>query len=132
MRPSHILIVDNDPAAAMVTQHGLQRLFVSDAEVEIAASPLQAWARCQDTPVDLVVVDPSTENSPANALVKDLHAFYPEIPVVVLTAYDTPRLRSQMRSLGVRHYLAKPVELQDLGISARVALSEHLASAGNV
>ena len=33
----------------------------------------------------------------------------------MLTAYDTPRLRTQMRALGVEHYLAKPVDLRDLG-----------------
>jgi len=48
-----------------------------------------------------------------------LHADRPEVPVLVLTAYDTPRLRTQMRALGVQHYLAKPVDLQDLGKSVR-------------
>ena len=33
----------------------------------------------------------------------------------LLTAYDTPRLRKQMHALGVRGYLAKPVELHELG-----------------
>lgn len=132
MQPSHILIVDSDPAAAMVTQHGLQRLFAAGAEVEIAASPREAWARCRHEHIDLLIVDPSTESSSATTLVKDLHTDCPEIPVLVLTAYDTPRLRSQMRLLGVRHYFAKPVELRDLGESVRKAVSERPASTSNV
>ena len=132
MQPSYILIVDNDPAVALVTQHGLQRLFATSAEVEIAPSPKEAWARCRHARIDLLIVDPSTENSDATALVKHLHADYPEIPVLVLTAYDTPRLRSQMRSLGVRHYFAKPVELRDLGESVRKAVGERPAPTSNV
>jgi len=46
---------------------------------------------------------------------------------VVLTAYDTPRLRSQMKRLGVRHYLAKPVELAEL----KNTVSSVLASLNN-
>ncbi|HEX9372220.1 MAG TPA: response regulator [Roseiflexaceae bacterium] len=114
-----IVIVDSDPAAALVTQRGLQRLLNPNAEIEIAPTPGAAWLRCLRESIDLVIVDPSPENGAASALIKALHADRPEVPVLVLTAYDTPRLRTQMRALGVQHYLAKPVDLQDLGKSVR-------------
>jgi two-component system OmpR family response regulator len=123
MAPSHILIVDSDPTVALVTQRGLQRILASDATIEVAPSPADAWTQCLHGSVDLLIVDPSPESGPAAALVKSLHASHRDIPVLVLTAYDTPRLRTQMRSLGVRHYLAKPVELRDLGQSVRMVVS---------
>jgi two-component system, OmpR family, response regulator len=123
MPASHILIVDNDPTVALVTQRGLERILASDATIEIAPSPADAWAHCLRGSVDLLIVDPNPESSPAAMLVKSLHANRPDIPVLVLTAYDTPRLRAQMRSLGVRHYLAKPVELYDLGQLVRIAVA---------
>ena len=123
MPPSHILIVDSDPTVALMTQRGLERMMASEATVEVAPSPTDAWARCLLGSVDLLIVDPNPETSPATALVKSLHASRPDIPVLVLTAYDTPRLRAQMRSLGVRHYLAKPVELHDLGQLVRTAVA---------
>ncbi|WP_232280075.1 response regulator [Roseiflexus castenholzii] len=110
----HILVVDNDPVAAMVTQQGLQRLLGKDVEVALAPSPGAAWLRCMREAVDLVIVDPSPPSRAAAALIKALHDERPHIPVVVLTAYDTPRLRTQMKRLGVRYYLAKPVELAEL------------------
>lgn len=110
----HIVIVDSDPTVALVTQRGLQRMFADTITVDIAASPSEAWASCVGGHVDIVIVDPNPENSPAAALVKSLHTMHPSIPVLVLTAYDTPRLRMQMRALGIQHYLAKPVELRDL------------------
>ncbi|MBK9941466.1 MAG: response regulator [Kouleothrix sp.] len=126
MQPPHILIVDNDPTAALVTQHGLQRLLTHDADVAIAASAEEARARCGHDQIDLLIIDPSFENSPASTLVKELYARRSAIPVLVLTAYDTPRLRSQMRALGVKHYLAKPVELGDLGESVRLVVRDYL------
>lgn len=121
----HILIVDNDPSAALVTQQGLQFLLGGDVEVILAPSPGAAWLRCVRGAVDLLIVDPSPQSRAAAALVKALHDERPQIPILVLTAYDTPRLRSQMKSLGVRHYLAKPVDLVELKNTVSGALEAH-------
>lgn len=109
-----ILILDSDPAAALVTQHGLQRL-QADSEVTNATSAGDAWLRCLHQAVDLLIIDPNPANSASSALIKALRTDRPDTDVLVLTAYDTPRLRAQMRALGVEHYLAKPVELRELG-----------------
>lgn len=123
MEHQHILIVDNDPAAALVTQRGLQRLLATPVDIEIAPSPGAAWLRCLREPVDLVIVDPDSVSGAASALVKALQADRPDIGVLVLTAYDTPRLRTQMRTLGVENYLAKPVDLTDLSQAVRMAMA---------
>ncbi len=122
MQPSHILIVDSDPTAAFVTQHGLQRLLKREAKIEIANSTSEARARCLHGQVDLLIIDPDSAIGTAAELVGELHSRRPDLPVMVLTAYDTPRLRSQMRALGVEHYLAKPVELQDLSDSVHLVI----------
>lgn len=118
----HILIVDSDPSAALVTQRGLQILLGAAALVELASSPGAAWLRCVRDGVDLLIVDPSPQSRGASALIKALREERPSIPILVLTAYDTPRLRSQMRALGVRHYLAKPTDLLDLQQTVQGAL----------
>jgi two-component system, OmpR family, response regulator len=122
MSNTHILIVDGDPTAALVTQRGLQRLLDAGADVQIAPTPGAAWLRCLREQVDLVIIDPNPQSGSASALIKALHSDRPDVPVVVLTAYDTPRLRSQMRTLGVRSYLAKPVDIEDLGLAVKVVM----------
>jgi two-component system, OmpR family, response regulator len=117
-----ILIVDSDPSAALVTQHGLQVLLGAGATVDLAPSPGAAWLRCVHDGVDLLIIDPSPRSRGAAALVKSLHDERPALAVLVLAAYDTPRLRAQMRALGVRHYLAKPVDLVDLGLAVSSVL----------
>jgi DNA-binding response OmpR family regulator len=114
MASAKILILDSDPAAALVTQHGLQRL-QPNTEVSMATSAGDAWLSCLHQSVDLLIIDPSPTNSAASALIKALRIDRPNTDVLVLTAYDTPRLRTQMRDLGVAHYLAKPVDLRELG-----------------
>src|SRR6266540_2441823 len=122
MPQQRILIVDSDPTAALVTQGGLQRFLGPEVAVTIAPSPGAAWLRCLHDDVDLLIVDPSPECQAAAVLIKALHDERPHFPVFVLTAYDTPRLRTQMRALGVQDYLAKPVDLMNLVQSVRVAL----------
>ena len=123
MAPARILIFDADPAAALVTQHGLQRL-QPGAEVTSVPSASDAWLHCLHQPVDLLIIDPTPANSASSALIKALHTERPDTAVLVLTAYDTPRLRSQMRALGVSHYLAKPLELHELGREVGLLLEQ--------
>jgi two-component system, OmpR family, response regulator len=130
MNRPNILIVDGDPTAALVTQRGLQRLLNTVADIEVAATPGAAWLRCLRDHIDLVIVDPIAESGAASALIKALHSDLPDISVMVLTAYDTPRLRTQMRTLGVQDYLAKPVDLEDLGRAVRAVMSADRSSLG--
>jgi two-component system OmpR family response regulator len=123
-RPSaavrHILIVDSEPAAALVTQRGLQRWLGPDVDVAIVPAGV-AWLRCLREPIDLVIIDPAPQDRAASALLKALREQCPKIALMVLTAYDTVGLRTQMRRLGVHQYLAKPATLDHLVQAVRVA-----------
>ncbi|HJZ46516.1 MAG TPA: response regulator [Roseiflexaceae bacterium] len=118
----HMLIVDSDPIVALVTQRGLQLALGSDVEVTVAPSAGVAWLRCIREHIDLVIVDPSPPDRAAGALVKALRELCSDVVVLVLTAGDTPRLRVEMRALGVQHYFAKPLTLLELGHGVRAAL----------
>jgi two-component system, OmpR family, response regulator len=124
----HMLIVDSDAAAALVTQRGLQAALGTAAEVTVAPSAGAAWLRCRRANFDLVIVDPSPPDRAAGALVKALCAERPELRVLVLTARDTPGLRAEMRALGVRHYFAKPLMLRELERGVRAALGMQRAA----
>jgi CheY-like chemotaxis protein len=114
MPPWHIQIVDDDPSAALITQRGLQALLNGAVHVSIASSPNEAWMTCARGGVDLLIVDPSPRSNLSLGLVRAVRNYRPDIPILVLTAYDTPGLRARMRGLGVEHYVAKPVDLREL------------------
>jgi DNA-binding response OmpR family regulator len=127
-----MLIVDSDAVAALVTQRGLQAALGPAAEVTIAPSAGSAWLQCRRSNFDLVIVDPSPPDRAAGALVKALRTERPDIPVLVLTAMDTPGLRAEMRALGVRHYFAKPLMLRELERGVRIALGMEGGARGGV
>lgn len=110
----HIQIVDDDPSAAIITQRGLQALLGDAVHVSVASSPNEAWMTCARGGVDLLIVDPNPRSSLSLGLVRAVRNYRPELPILVLTAYDTPGLRSRMRALGVDLYVAKPVDLREL------------------
>ncbi|MBX0329774.1 response regulator [Oscillochloris sp. ZM17-4] len=124
-----IQICDDDPAAALITQRGLQALLGESYGVVIAPTPNAAWLACAHGDVELLIVDPGAGSGSASALVRAMHAFRPTTPVFVLTAYDTPGLRAKMRDLGVRYYVAKPIDFKDLLPLVTAAL--HIAPIAN-
>ncbi|NTU83329.1 MAG: response regulator [Chloroflexales bacterium] len=109
-----IHIFDDDPAAALITQRGLQTLLGDRFSVVVDPTPNAAWLACASGNVDLLIVDPSPHTGGVMSLVRAVRAFRPYIPVLILTAYDTPGLRAKMRDLGVERYVAKPIELREL------------------
>lgn len=121
MSRHQIVIVDNDPAAALVTQRGLERLFQAGVDVSIA-TPAAALVRCVGESVDLVIVDPAPSNPGPLSLIKSLREQAPRISILVLTAYDTPGLRRAMRPFDIQRYLAKPVDLPILACAVRESL----------
>jgi two-component system OmpR family response regulator len=117
--PWQILIVDDDPSAALITQHGLQAMLGEDVRVLVAASPDEAWLACAEGKVDLLIVDPTPRSSTAAALLRACRAYRPQIPILVLTAYDTPGLRARMQGLAIDLYVPKPVDLRELAPQIR-------------
>lgn len=109
-----IEIFDDDSAAALITQRGLQALLGHGVLVSIAANANDAWLACARGTVDILIIDPSPRSSNAVALLRAVRAYRPELPVMVLTAYDSPGLRARMSLEGVKVYAAKPIDLRDL------------------
>jgi two-component system, OmpR family, response regulator len=114
MAQQHILIIDGDPVAGLVTAQGLQRMLAHATHVMTAPSAGAARRYCLSSPLDLLIIDPHPHSQAAAALIGELHTGRQAAIILVLTAYDTPRLRRQMQALGVQHYVAKPVELDQL------------------
>lgn len=111
----HIQIFDGDRTAALVTQRGLQVWLQGEADVSIASSADAMLRSCLGGTVDLVIIDPDPKNPTATDLIRSIRGYRPDILLLVLTAYDTPMLRMRMRDLGVHNYLAKPLDLSELG-----------------
>jgi DNA-binding NarL/FixJ family response regulator len=114
MSAHRIAIFDNDPTVALVTQRGIERMLPDGVEVVVVPSPSAAREYCLANDVDLLIVDPGASSQTTIKMLSSLREERPQTAVLALAAYDTPRLRAQLRLAGVVHYLAKPVELRQI------------------
>ena len=107
-----ILVVDDDADL----RDTLQRfLALSGFEVQPAADGIQASKILAATAVDLVVTDIIMPEKDGFGLIKELHARYPEIPVIAITGGGhsaTATYLSVARQLGAKAVFSKPLDFK--------------------
>jgi DNA-binding NtrC family response regulator len=105
-----ILVIDDNPAVA----EALAMLFsLHDVDTVTAASPEEGLALLEHAAVDLVVQDmnfraDTTSGEEGIALFHALRARYPDLPVILLTAWTHLESALDLVRAGAADYLAKP------------------------
>ena len=65
-------------------------------------------------PISLVITDMQMPEMDGLALLARLSESYPDIPVIVVTAYSTPKLKLTVLEGGGAGYMEKPFVVEDL------------------
>jgi len=117
-----ILVVDDDESLRWVTQAQLQQ---SGFQVDAAANGKEALARIQETPPDLVITDLMMPGMSGVELLKNIRADYPEIIVILVTAFGTVENAVEAMKAGAYDYITKPVNVEELRLIVGRGL-EHL------
>ena len=112
--PRRILVVEDNPALALVAGFNLQR---AGYQVTTACNGVEAWGLLGEEPFDLVITDqqmPEMTGSELCEAMRDSEA-HARIPVVLLTAkgleLDVRRLKEE---LGVVRTFSKPYSPSEL------------------
>src|SRR5882672_3831524 len=110
-RKAKILIVDHDPALRrlMVT-----RLGSANYAVDTADGALTALDACVRARPNLVITDLRTKDMDGLAFLKELKSRWPQLSVIVLTAYGTIPEAVRATQYGAFGYLVKPVGKEEL------------------
>lgn len=119
---ARILVVDDDESLRRVTQVQLEQ---SGFETKTAADGKEALAELQKAPFQLVVTDLKMPGMSGLELLRRIRADYPEVIVVVITAYGTVESAVEAMRAGAYDYITKPVHPEELELVARRAL-QHL------
>ncbi len=119
MRKKRILVVDDDESLRRVTQVQLQQ---SGYEVATAASGNEAFERLAASPVDLVLTDVKMPGVSGLELLKRVRTEYPEVVVVVITAYGTVEMAVEAMKAGAYDYVTKPVNIEEIQLTLSRAL----------
>jgi PAS domain S-box-containing protein len=116
-----ILVVDDDLGIC----HSLRDLLVGDGcTVAIATSTAEAMRRLEEQPIDLVLSDVVMPDADGYDLLLQVRERYPEVPVVLMTAfyYDRDHVikRSKLRGLVSGVIFKKPIDPDKLREIIRV------------
>jgi two-component system response regulator RegA len=106
-----VLLVDDDPTFCTVLQRALAR---RGHLVRTAHSVETAMAQAATDPPEWAVVDLKMPGESGLALIAGLRALAPGMCIVVLTGYASVATAVEAIKLGATHYLAKPVDAEEL------------------
>lgn len=105
-----ILVVDDNPQMAELIQELVQ---LAGYETEVAYSGLEGLDKARDGMPDLILVDLMMPEMNGWEVYQQLRAFS-SIPVIFVTAYDSPQNKARAKQLGAAAMISKekaPIEL---------------------
>ncbi len=87
--------------------------------------PREALARFEQNPqdFDLMITDRAMPGMTGGELAAKVLQLRPDLPVLLLTGYADPSMEKELRQIGVREVLGKPLSAQKLADAVRRALS---------
>jgi len=111
--PKKVLIVDDDRILLSLTEKKLKK-YENNFTVLTAADGLQAVSLLKENHISLVATDLHMPRMDGFALLAHLSESYPDIPVIILTAYGSPTSKKNALEGGAAEYLEKPFVMEDL------------------
>jgi two-component system OmpR family response regulator len=91
-----------------------------------AANGADALRTTRDHHIDFVITDLMMPEMDGNALIEELRAWRPALPVLVMTAKSQTEDMAESFGLGADDYLVKPVDLSQLVLHVRALLQDRL------
>lgn len=123
-----VLVVDDDDDTRALFAFGLAST-LRGSVVETASDGFAALETIRRRPPAVAVVDLRMPGLSGVDLVRLVHAQLPSLPLVVCTGEGSGREWTQVRALGVRQFLVKPVDPVMLGRAIRDAVDGVSATA---
>ncbi|MCW9024462.1 MAG: sigma-54 dependent transcriptional regulator [Gammaproteobacteria bacterium] len=111
MNNSSILVVEDDEALSEALQETLE---IAGYQVLTAENGLLALQKLEDVSVDLVISDINMPKMDGHSLLKKVKAQYPDIPMMLMTAYGTIQQAVDAMRDGAVDYMVKPFEAEVL------------------
>jgi CheY-like chemotaxis protein len=108
-----VLAVEDDPIGITVLRHVLQRRLKN---VDCVASGREALAAVARRHYDLILMDlqmPDINGLEAAAQIRQMKG-YSDVPILALTASCSDQVREQCRAIGMKAFLSKPIDANEL------------------
>jgi DNA-binding NarL/FixJ family response regulator len=127
MTEHHIAIVDDHPLFRNALRHTLSSGF-GDLTLSEAGSLEELTKLLDMQPVDLILLDLNMPGVAGFSGLVTLRSFHPEIPVVVVSANETPSAIRRCLSLGASGYVPKSLSVDSIRIAIAAILNGQIWS----
>lgn len=107
-----VLLVDDEEPFLLTLADAL-RIYKKYFNIRIAKNGIEAVHILKtETVIDLVITSlGDISKTDGFELVAHINKNYPGIPVIVMTAFDIPKLKEIMYGMGIFHYIEKPLDI---------------------
>ena len=118
-----ILLVDDEESIINIGERILHRL---GYQVETEKNPVDALAIFKTDPgqFDLVIVDMTMPQMTGDKLAEEFLAIRPRMPIIICTGYSEKIDEEKARKAGIRAYVMKPIEMNEIANTVRQVLDE--------
>jgi CheY-like chemotaxis protein len=122
-----VLVVDDEENVALTLQAGLEKL--PQCEITVATSGLQALEHLEQEPFDLLITDYKMPGTDGLALATRVRQLYPQMSIIMVTAYGDESLRQEAAGISIERILDKPIGLDEIRGVASAVLGDPLNGA---
>jgi len=112
-RPKRILIVDDESTLVFFLKQGLQESGIQ-CLVDDAASGEEALTKLTYNRYDVLVTDLKMPGISGFTLLEVARSLYPDISMILMTAFGSPEVQEEAKRLKVDGYLTKPFPAAEL------------------
>lgn len=119
----HILLVDDEPHVSKIEHQMLERLgykVTSQNDPEVA---LSVFSDSSDA-FDMLITDLTMPEMTGDKLSEQILAIRPDLPIIMCTGYSELLDETQVKQIGIKAMLMKPIILSELAQTVRKVLDE--------
>ena len=107
---AEVLIVDDEESFVLSLADGLS-VYKKYFNLRTAPNGAEAIKILKLSSIDLVITDLSMPKMDGFELLAYMNRNYPKIPVILMTAYGTPKIEEIVSNMGIFRYLEKPLDI---------------------
>lgn len=120
-----VMIVEDDAATRRLYRFLLANSGYTVVEAEDGQAALEHF---EIQPCEVVITDMNMPRMGGMELVRELRQRYPDVYVIMVTAFGTPDTEKQAFRAGVDEYLTKPFDFEELERRVQMFFQRHTGS----
>ena len=109
-----ILVVDDDKELLKLIKE-INRTY--EWETAAITNPHEAMRLLKDERFDLLITDIRMPKSDGYKLIRRVRMRFPELPIMIITGYDTYKVHSFAKSMNIGKVLMKPVKIWEFAFA---------------